>query len=360
MSQDNHNTKQEKWKQLSEKERYKIEGLVNAGHRPKEIAQMLGRDRRTIERELKRGDFTQRRENPYASRNPAIKDYLYERVYAADVGQRRAEGNAANKGRGLKIGYDHTLARHLERRIGEDGFSPDAALGEIKAKGLVFKVTLCTKTLYNMIDRGDFLNLTNKDLPVKRGGKIRKHHRVRKVALNNLKGRGIEERPAKADSREEIGHWEMDLVIGRGKACLLVMTERVSRKEIILKIPDKRQQSVKEAIDRLERKYKSKFRELFKSITMDNGSEFLDSQGIETSCLHPGEKRTTCYYAHPYSAWERGSNENANKLIRRFVPKGSDIGVLTVRDIMRIEHWMNNYPRRLFGYRTANEVYRAA
>lgn len=360
MGQDNHTTGRKGWKHLSEKERYKIEALLNAGCKPGEIARMLGRHRRTIEREINRGTFMKRRENPYASRNPAVKDFLDEAVYAADVGQRKAEENAANKGRGLKIGHDHKLARYLEKRIGKDKFSPDAAIGEIKAKGLIFKVTLCTKTVYNMIDRGDFLNLTNKDLPVKRNGKRRKYRNVRKVALNNLKGRSIEERPAVVNNREELGHWEMDLVVGSGKACLLVMTERASRRELICKLPDKRQQSVKDALDRLERKHKNQFSSRFKSFTMDNGSEFLDFRSLEASCLRPGESRTICYYAHPYSAWERGSNENANKLIRRFIPKGTDIGKLTARDIRRIEQWMNNYPRRMFGYKTANDICRAA
>ena len=93
---------------------------------------------------------------------------------------------------------------------------------------------------------------------------------------------------------------------------------------------------------------------------MDNGSEFLDSEGLERSCIKPGEKRTECYYAHPYSSWERGSNENANRLIRRFVPKGTDINKLTQKDVKRIEQWMNNYPRRIFGYKTANDIYNAA
>lgn len=360
MGQDNHITRRRKWKQLNEKERYKIEGLLRAGHKSSEIAGMLGRDRRTIEREIKRGTVILRRENPYASRNSAVNDFFDEETYAADVGQRRAQENAANKGRGLKIGHDHKLARHLERRIGRDGISPDAAIGEIKAKGLTFKVTICTKTVYNMIDRGDFLNLTNKDLPVKRNSKKRKYRNVRKVALNNLRGRSIEERPAVVNNREEVGHWEMDLVVGSGKACLLVMTERVSRKELICKVPDKKQQSVKEALDKLERRHRGQFGKLFKSFTMDNGSEFIDSKSLEASCLRLGKKRTVCYYAHPYSAWERGSNENANKLIRRFIPKGTDIGKLNNRDIKRIEQWMNNYPRRMFGYKTANDIYLAA
>jgi IS30 family transposase len=334
---------------LSEKERYQIESLLKARHSPKEIAAQTGRDRRTIEREIARGTVIQR--------DTELRDM---ETYLADAGQRRAEENASNKGRGLKIGHDHALARHLEKRIGEDGFSPDAAIGEIKAKGLRFAVTLCTKTVYNMIDRGDFLSVTNKDLPVKKCGKKRKSRKIRKVALHSLKGRGIEDRPEAAEARTERGHWEMDLVAGCGKACLLVMTERVSRKELIFKLPDKRQAGVAAALDRLERKHGRMFKEMFKTITTDNGSEFLDSERLEASCLKAGERRTACYYAHPYSSWERGSNENANRLIRRFVPKGTDIGKLKRRDIERIEQWINNYPRRMFCYKTAEDVYAAA
>lgn len=281
-------------------------------------------------------------------------------MYKADAGQRVAGERSANKGRGLKIAHDHELARHLEKRIGNDGFSPDTALEEIREQGLRFQITLCTKTVYNMIDREDFLHLTNASLPVKRDRKKRKHKQVRKVALNNRRGRSIEERPAVANERLEPGHWEMDLVVGSGKACLLVMTERLSRKEVLMKLPDKRQVSVALALDRLEKHHGSRFRERFKSLTTDNGSEFLDSDTLEASCLYPGEKRTTCYYAHPYSAWERGSNENANRIIRRFIPKGTDIGKLSAGEIRRIAHWMNNYPRRILAYRTAEQVYSAA
>lgn len=120
-------------------------------------------------------------------------------------------------------------------------------------------------------------------------------------------------------------------------ALLLVLTERHSRHELIWKIPGKEQKYVIAALDRLERKLGRKFREIFQSITMDNGSEFLDMKGTERSVFNPQEKRTSCYYAHPYSAFERGSNENANKLIRRFVPKGADIDKLSHKAIARIQ-----------------------
>ena len=102
MGQNNHNTKRQKWKHLSERERYEIEALLKAKQTPLQIARQLGRDRRTIEREIKRGAASQR------------DTHLREREeYLADVGQRKAQEKAKNKGRGLKIGSDHALARHL-------------------------------------------------------------------------------------------------------------------------------------------------------------------------------------------------------------------------------------------------------
>jgi len=347
MGQGQNNTKTRTWEQLSEKDRYKIEALSQRGVPPSEIGKSLNpkRDRRTIEREIARGLTLQR--------DWELREKM---VYLADVGQRKHDERAANKGRGLKIGHDHKLAEHIERKIIEEKYSPDAVIGEIRAQGLQFEVTVCTKTVYNMIDAGIFLRLSNKDLPVKRDGKKRSYKRVRKVALNNTKGRSIEERPPEADSREEYGHWEMDCVLGSGKACLLVMTERVSRQERIFKLSAKTQRCVLDVINQLERKHKNNFRKIFRSITMDNGGEFLDMESLENSCRKPGTKRTICYYAHPYSAFERGSNENQNKLIRRFVPKGSNIEKLSKADVQRIENWMNNYPRRLFGYKSANQI----
>ena len=345
MGQPQCNTIKRKWKQISEHERYQIEVLNRKRILPNEIGRLLGRDRRTIERELARGRVIQRdsewRERP---------------CYCADVGQRVKQENAAHKGRPLKIGHDHKRAQYIEEKIGKEKYSPDAVVGEINAKGIRFDTMICTKTLYSYIDRGLFLNISNKDLPVKKDGKRRKYNSVRRVALNNQLGRSIEERPESIKFRTEAGHWEMDCVVGKGKACLLVLTERLSRKELIFKLKAKTQNEVKAVIDKLERKHKGRFKELFKSITMDNGCEFLDSEGLEASCRNPAKMRTICYYAHPYSAWERGSNEVANKLIRRFVPKGMNIGTLRQRDISRIEYWINSYPRRLFGYRSSNDI----
>jgi len=351
MEQNKDNIKARKWQQITERVRYQIEALFSQGLTPERIGMALEpvRDRRTIERELAKGMVIQRNSG-----------WIDKSVYLADAAQRVTDERAANKGRGLKIGHDHKLAKYLEQKIGEEKWSPDAAIGAIKEQGLKFDVSLCTKTVYNMIGRGDFLNITNKDLPVKKDGKKRSYNKVRKVALNNTRGRSIEERPLEVNHRQEFGHWEVDCLVGSSKVSLLVLTERVSRKELIFKLAQKTQENVIAAIDGLEQHFeqlgKGSFKKHFKSFTMDNGGEFLDMHSLERSCFNPSEQRTTCYYAHPYSSWERGSNENANKLIRRFIPKGSDIAGYSDEDIKRIQNWMNNYPRRIFGYKTANQI----
>ena len=354
---DNNITKRKKWKVIDEVERYKIEVLLKEGYKPKEIAKVLGRDRRSIEREIQRGKVTKKIENPYVSRNPRVPDYIEKTFYSAKVANKNAEWMQTGKGRPLKIAKDKELFKHIESKIAYDNYAPDAVIGEIKEKALSFSTMICTKTVYNMIDRGDFCRLTNQNLPIKRNKKYRTVKKIYRVAKNNLMGRSIEERDSKINNREEVGHWEMDLVVGSGHSCLQVLTERKTRKELIFKIPNKRQESIQKVLDSLETNLRGRFKTVFKSITMDNGVEFLDQKGIENSCLIEGEKRTTCYYAHPYSSWERGSNENANRLIRRFIPKGSNIDKYSDKEIKEIEDWINNYPRKIFGYKTANKVY---
>jgi IS30 family transposase len=342
MEQNNHNTKTGGWKQLSEKERYKVEALFQRGFPPSEIGRQLGRDRRTIEREIKRGSVLQRR-----------SDLTEHTVYLADVGQRISDENASNKGRGLKIGHDHDLAQHIEDKIKNEKWSPGAIIGRIKSEGLQFETTICTKTVYNYIDSGIFSEVSNKDLWVKTDGKKRSYKKSQAVALNNRNGKSITERPAEADDRTEQGHWEIDLVVGkRGtKPVILTLVERKTRKSLYVLVKNKTQKEVVAAIKRVRRRAGGNFDDVFKSITADNGSEFLDSDAIKKAA-----KCSEVYYAHPYSSWERGSNENGNRILRRFVPKGMDIGKLTVKELQRIEDWVNNYPRKIFGYKTANEM----
>jgi IS30 family transposase len=153
----------------------------------------------------------------------------------------------------------------------------------------------------------------------------------------------------------------MDTVKGKKDthATILVLTERTTRKEITIKMPDGTTKSTIAALNQLERRFGQLFPKVFKSITVDNGSEFADCEGIEQSALNPNEKRTKIYYCHPYSSYERGSNENQNKLIRRHITKGTPIENYTAAQITQVGVWINNYPRSIFGFETSEQRFMA-
>ena len=336
-----------KYTHLSERERYKIEALLEGKKSVLEIALLLERDRSTIHREIRRG---------------AIKriqtDLTEKKKYRANVAQADYRKRCCNRERSLKIGKDKLLEAYIRTRIVKDRFSPDAIIGEIKAKGLRFDGMICTKTLYNYIEAGIFSGISHKDLWEKSKQKKRRYKTVIRITTRNRRARGIEERPKEAHDRSGYGHWEGDSLKSarQAKAGLLTLTERKTREEMIIKVPQATHEAVKEAFDKLERKLGNCFKVKFKSVTFDNGSEFLNWQSLEGSILNPGEQRTTIYFAHAYSSWERGTNENHNRMIRRFIPKGYDIGGFSDDEIKTIEDWMNNYPRRILGYNTPKQA----
>ena len=188
-----------------------------------------------------------------------------------------------NKGRGLKNGYRHDFVAYIEEKIDQERYSPDAVIDCIKAQGQKFSTMICTKTLYNYIDRGLFRNISNRDLPVKKEKKKRGYRRTQKVAMNNIAGRSIEERAQEIEGRRDFGHWERDCVVGKGKACLLVFTERKTRVEMMFKIREKTQACVVTCLNELEMLHQEGFKEMFKSITTDNGAEFLSAARLEAS-----------------------------------------------------------------------------
>jgi IS30 family transposase len=273
------------------------------------------------------------------------------------VGQAEHERRGKNKERALKIGKDAEFAEYICSKLTGPKFSPDAIIGQIKAKGLKFKGMICTKTLYNYIDAGIFSGISNKDLWQKRSKPRRKCRPVGRVSRTNRMCRSIEKRPQAVEERLDYGHWEGDTVKGPlgSTASLITLTERRSREEIIIKVSNATQAAIKAAIDGLEEAYGPAFRVKFRSITFDNGVEFLDWRSLEVSLLGAG-RRTTIYFAHSYSSWERGTNENHNRMIRRFIPKGTNIALLDDQEVKEIENWMNDYPRRILAYKTPRQV----
>ena len=331
-----------KYKHLTMTKRLQLESYLKIGMHKKEIAQLLGVSLATIYNEIKRGMCEQIDTN--------LIKYM---KYCPDYAHMKYEENLKAKGQDLKIGNDYELAEYIENRIVKGKLSPLAVIGEIKAKGLKFNTTICKNTLYSYIEKGIFPTLSIKHLPMK----DRKKKRRQLVVKRKPRGTSIEDRPKEIYERKTFGHWEMDCVCGSTLTTLLVLTERLTRKEIIFKMPNQTMESVHYCMNKLEHKFGKQFKKIFKSITVDNGSEFSDSIALETSKFGRNNKRTKVYYCHPYCSCERGTNERINREIRRLIPKGSDLSKYTNEDIQEVENWVNEYPRQIFDFHTSNELY---
>lgn len=323
-------------------DRTTIERMHRHGYKNRDIAAVLEVHESSISRELKRGEVETR-------------DYLWRPVkeYSATKGQDYADWHNSAKGRPMAIGKRFDLVEHIENEI-LSGKSPDVIIHELERTG---KRPFSTTTLYRYIDSGFiFPHISNKNLLEKPHRKPRKKEDTRRGS-RAPKGLSIERRPWYIDLREEFGHWEMDCVIGKAKGknqTCLVMTERKTRMELIFKLRSKTSRSVVRVLDRLQRT--CDFPRIFKSITVDNGSEFSDAKGMQFS---HGKLRTVVYYCHPYTSCERGSNERMNRMIRRFFPKGESLAHVTQTDCDRVANWLNNYPRKILGYQTPNERFQA-
>ena len=334
---------------MTQEEREQLEILYNEERlKAPAIARRMGFCKQTIYNELNIGIY----EHDFG--------YYSRKRYSADKAGQIHKYRQTNKGTALKIGNDQKYADFLEKKmlgIQKNGkadrrkrYSPAAALAAARAEG--YKTSVCVSTLYSYIDKRIFRKLTNQDLIEKGRRKPsgeRKEPRTPHPALPS-----IEIRPEHINSREELGHKEIDLIVGckGSRAAVLTIADRKCREEMGFRIPDKKAASVRAVFDRLERKLgKKRFRETFRSITTDNGSEFLEYDELTKSIF--GGKRFEVYYCHSYSAWEKGTNENGNRLLRRFFPKGTNFEKVTQRQIQEAVDWLNHYPRKILGWKCA-------
>ena len=158
----------------------------------------------------------------------------------------------------------------------------------------------------------------------------------------------IEERPEASEARDEPGaDWEGDLIIGsKHKQAIVTLVDRCTRFTFIAKVPFKTAQAVQEAICSCL----SSVKQLFRSCTLDNGKEFAQHEAISQTL------EGHVYFAHPYSSWERGTNENTNGLIRQYFPKDCDFNTITDKQIKQVQDMLNNRPRKVLDMKTPNEL----
>ena len=312
--------------QLAQEERYLITAQLKCGYCPAEIARVLGRHRSTITRELRR--------------NATHHDGYYraEKAHSYAVARRRrcrrrARFSAADMAR---------VARLLRRRL-----SPDQVAGVLKKHGTLH---ISHETIYRRIrwDKrtgGDLWRYTR--IMSKFGRK-----RYRSVDSRGvLSGkRSIAERPPEVEQRQQFGHWEADTVMGSDmRHCVLTLVERKTGFAIIKKLPAHNKQAVTRAATRAIRRHCSNF----KTLTLDNGTEFHDYKILEQRFP------ITVYFATPYHSWERGSNENLDELLRQYLPKGTCMRNLTQARCDQIATDLNNRPRKRYGYDTPTALYRS-
>lgn len=324
---------------LSFDDRAKLERLYRLKYTQREIAKILGVSQPTVSRELKKGKVRLLNGDTYE---------FYE-TYSAQKAQIHADYQKTAHGPDLKIGNNRAYLKDLETCV-LCGSSPyDAICTVADKKNYPFRIS--KTTFYRYVRIGLFERITYKHLPV---GHPKGHHgKVVHQRTASPLHRSIEQRCESIATRSGFGHWELDSIVGKAKgnkeSCLTI-TERKTRAEIVLKAKEKTAGETVRLLNRL-RKYfgKHDYCLLFRSIACDNGCEFADQAGMDKT-------GTTVFYCHPQAPFERGSNENANKLLRRCFPKGESMAAKTQADATKAQHFLNHYHREILGGKTAAQA----
>lgn len=315
-----------RYRQLSLEEREKI-GLLRAGGRgSSEIGRLLGRDRKTIEREL--------------VRNAAPINQGYYLAHKADA-RARERRQLSGQREWLK---SQELQQHVEESL-KMGWSPELISGRLKQQE-VFE-TASHESIYQWVyeKRPDLIGY----LPRRHKKRHKKGH-SRKHRKSHIPNRiSLMERPEGANLREEFGHWEADAMVSRAsKVAGQVLVERKSRYLKLTQVKQKTASLTSAAINRRLAQYPQEAR---LSITYDNGSENVEHERVNAVL------GTTSYFCAPYHSWEKGTVENTIGLVRRFIPKRMNLAKLTKEDIRFVEKRLNNRPRKCLGFQTPAEVF---
>ena len=330
----NYSTTNQSYKHLSEAERGEIEAYLSVGLKPAEIARRLGRNRSTITREINRGSITQ------VKKVNGQKVY-YQHYYADAAHNRYRHAREASYYLKLDSVSDDFLRAFTEamrekpRVHSVDTFVHTYRLQHVDA------VVPSTKTLYNYIHQG-LLEIKVIDLP--RAVRIRKKFTKRPSTKKHL-GKSIEERPEEINNRSRFGDWEIDSVLGGktiGEPSILTLVEQQTRYAVTKKLVEKKAEYVNQAVLECMKLYP------IKSITADNGNEFSSLSKIEGLDV---------YFAHAYSSYERGTNENFNGLLREFIPKGCSLKELNQNLLEDYTKAINERPRRIHGYQSAKKLF---
>jgi IS30 family transposase len=312
----------QKYKHLTQEERYSIERMRKAGYKQNEMAELLDRSEGTISREI--------------HRNMGKRGYRSGQAGAL-ASQRRKESRKAKR-------FTAEVQQAVEYYLRKD-YSPEQVTGYMRRQG---QETVSHERIYQHV-YADY----------KAGGSLHKHLRRRRKRRKRRLGRpdkrgaivnrvSIDDRPASVDSKYFYGDWEGDLIVGgKHEGAVLTLAERKTQICLMYPLQSKRSDEVQAAMIEVLQPFIGKIR----SITLDNGKEFAGHEMVSESL------GTQVYFAHPYSSWERGLNENTNGLIRQYLKKGESLLGLTIAECNQIADKLNARPRKTLGYVAPIELY---
>lgn len=311
-----------KYRQLTSEERYRISVLRQEGHWPAAIARRLGRHRSTISRELRRNCSP------------------WDGGYRPSKAQEQAKGRRSRSRRNHRFGAREW--RQVESRLRRK-WSPEQISGDLRKTG---ELSISHETIYRHVwdDRARGGSLY-KDL--RQAAKKRRKRYGAYDSRGRLAGkRHISERPAVVEQRHQPGHWEIDTVMGNGaRHCVLTLVERATGYVLIGKLRTRGSHETARKTIQLIRRHP----ERFETITSDNGTEFHAYKQVERAT---GVK---FYFATPHHAWERGTNENTNGLIRQYLPKRTSMAGADQRRCDWVAKQLNTRPRKRHDYQTPEE-----
>jgi len=315
--------KKKKYSHIKKAERLEIAILLNKGYGKREIARVLKRSPGTISEEIK-NNSTNGTYDPVKANHKSYVKRKYSKYH------------------GMKIAKNKQLRNYVEEKIGKKDWSPEQIAGRLKEVDVHIKYA-GTKAIYKFV-YSVYGRRLEKYLRYK-GDKKRGRKRIN---LAKLKDRVfIENRTETIEKRQRYGDWEGDFIVSgkKGKGALLVLYERKIRYTIIKKIMSQKTKDVNQCIKQMTGGLMC-----FNSLTIDNDISFQKHKELSELLGAP------VYFCHPYHSWEKGGVENANKLIRQYIPKGSNISKFGDEYIKKIESKLNNRPRKCLGYKTPQEV----
>ena len=301
------------YKHLAQEQRYQISVLLKTGHSQTEIAVIIGVNKSTVGRELRR--------------NRGQRGYRPKQAHRLAQERRR---------KAIRKRISDQAWSQIDEKIRED-WSPEQISGWLEKNT---DTTVSHEWIYQHI-------YTDK----RTGGDLHKHLRCqkkRRKRVGDYDRRGkipnqvsIDERPEIVDQRERLGDWEADTIIGAGKrGAIVTLVDRKSRFALLKQVSRRTAEAVENAILDLLKPYQSATH----TITCDNGKEFANHQSLAEKL------QAKIFFAHPYSSWERGTNENTNGLIRQYFPKGMDFSSITDDQIAFVKERLNARPRKCLDF----------